>query len=342
MKKLVCFIFILGLAVSFVFAGGSKEKQAAGKIVIYTSMYPDVIEAVQKDLSRQFPKCNIEFFYGGTGILQARIDAEKASGRLGCDILLVAEPAYSMELKENGMLHAYTSKEASNLAFTYDPDGYWYPVRISNMVLAYNPERHAKNTLPPSFHDLGIDTSVRGAISMRNPLVSGTTMATITALKDKYGYEYFDALGRQRVQIDYGADETLRKLENGECKVVMILEESILRKRQMENAKLEIMYPADGAIVIPSTIMIINDRWNANKNTRAAEAISEWFLGPEGQNAIVNGWMHSVRTDFPQIPHGSIPITAIQSNSMPVHWENVFRQRQEIRRNFEERVSSRR
>ena len=346
MKKIVCLILVLGLALSYTFAGGGRDRDTAnrnvtGKVTIYTSMYGDIVEVMGRTLQRQFPNCQIEIFYGGTGTLQAKIASEIAAGRLGCDILLVAEPAFSLELRERGMLHPYRSREAPNLAFEYDRDGYWYPVRISNMVLAYNPQRHSRNSIPNSFYDFAHDESVRGAISMSNPLTSGTTLATVTALKDKYGYEYFDALGRQDVKIE-SSSVALTKLESGEYKVIMILEESILRKRQEERSRLEVIYPSDGTVVIPSTIMIINDQWNSNRNTAAAEAITDWFLSPQGQNAIVAGWMHSVRNNFPRLPYNAIPTREILANSIPVNWENVYRQREEIRDRFEEYVTHRR
>ena len=343
-------ILPLAILISILLFSGCSKKQAAtsasadqgvtGKIMIYTSMYEDIIEAVEKVLEKKFPNCNIEFFYGGTGTLQAKIAAEQASGKLGCDMLMVAEPAYSLELKEYNMLYPYKSPEASSLAFDYDADGYWYPVRISNMTLAYNPEKYSKDSIPNSMYDFAFDTSVKGAISMSNPLTSGTAMASVVALRDKYGYEYFDALGRQGVMIESGG-VALTKLETGECKVIMILEESVLKKREEEGSKLEVIYPTDGTILVPSTIMTINDQWNANQNTKAAEAITDFFLGPEGQSAIVAGWMHSVRTNFPILPYDAIPTTEIRANSMDVNWENVFRQREETRTKFEEYVTGR-
>jgi len=178
-------------------------------------------------------------------------------------------------------------------------------------------------------------------VSMSNPLTSGTAMASVTALRDKYGYEYFDALGRQNVMVESGA-VALTKLETGECKVIMILEESVLKKRQEEKSKLEVIYPTDGTILIPSTIMTVADKWSANNNTKSAELITDWFLGPDGQSAIVDGWMHSVRTNFPRLPYDAIPTSQIQANNMPVNWENCFRQREEIRTKFEELVTRRR
>ena len=342
MKKIVCLLFISALAISLVFAGGSRDKGSSEKIVIYTSMYPEAIEHIQKEIQSHFPGTTIEFISRASGVIEGLVAAETESGRLGCDILMIAEPSYSFELKEKGMLHPFKSAAASGLVFDYDPDGYWYPVRISNMVLAFNPDRNTRETLPGSFQGFANDNRVRGAVSMRNPLVSGTSMATITALRDLYGYEYFDTLGGQRVMIDYGSADTIRKLETGETRVAMILEESILRVRQIEHSKLEVIYPSDGVVVIPSTIMIINNRWSANRNIRAAEAITEWFLSPSGQNAIVAGWMHSVRANFDKLPFDAKPTSEITANSMPVNWENVLHQRDEIKNNFEERVTARR
>ncbi|MCL2128651.1 MAG: ABC transporter substrate-binding protein, partial [Treponema sp.] len=167
-----------------------------------------------------------------------------------------------------------------------------------------------------------------------------TALATVTALRDKYGYDYFDALGKQGVVIESSA-VAVAKLEKGEHKVIMILEESILKKREEEKSRLEVIYPADGTVMIPSTIMIVNDQWNANGNIKAAEAITDWFLSAEGQNTIVDAWMHSVRSGFPRLPYDSIPTDRIQANSLPVNWENCYRDREEIRTKFEEFVTNR-
>jgi len=349
MKKFLCFALILILAVSFIgcrrdnrgTAAAAQQGEPTGRIMIYTSMYEDIIEAVERILARQFRNATIEFFYGGTGRIQALIAAEEAAGRLNCDMLMVAEPSYSLELRERGMLHSFRSPEARYLGFEFCADGYWYPVRISNMVLAFNPERYRREQIPHSLYDFAFDSRVRGAISMSNPLTSGTAMATVTALRDRYGYEYFDALGRQGVFVESGS-VALTKLETGECMVIMVLEESVLKLREEDGSRLEVIYPTDGTVVIPSTIMIVNDNWNANRNTATAEIVANWFLSPDGQNAIVDGWMHSPRANFPRYPFDAIPTDQIRANSMPVVWENVFRQRAEIRERFEELVTARR
>jgi len=319
-------------------SGGIDPASVTGKVVIYTSMYEDIIEVMDETLEEVFPNCDIEFFYGGTGTLQTKVAGEIDTGKLSCDMLMVAEPAYSLELKEGGWLEPYVSPAAADLAFDYDKEGYWYPVRICNMVLGYNPELKKKEEVPNSFKDFAYDAKVKGKISMGNPLSSGTTMAAVTALKDEYGYEYFTALGDQGVMVESGS-VALGKLETGECDVIMILEESILKKREEEGSKLEVIYPTDGTIVIPSTIMTIAGDKSANNNTEACKAITDWFLSIEGQKNVVDGWMHSVRSDYPEPPYDAIPTQEILKNTMTVNWENCFKQREEIRTKFQDAVT---
>lgn len=309
-----------------------------GKVMIYTSMYEDIIEDMDNQLEEVFPNMDIEFFYGGTGTLQSKVAAEMDSGKLGCDILMVAEPSYALELKEAGILHPYKFADTDKLLFAADPDGYWYPVRMLNMVLAYNPEKYSKDALPNSFKDFAYDTEMKGALSMGNPLTSGTSYAAIVALLDKYGEDYFKALGSQGVAIESGS-VALTKLETGECKEVMILEESVLKKREEEGSKLEVIYPTDGVISTPSPIMIIDDEHSANANAAAAEAVEDWFLSTEGQKYIVAGWMHSVRIDYPNAPYDAIPTSEIMAGAMPVDWVKCYTQREEIRTLFQENVT---
>ena len=316
----------------------SADTALGGKVVIYTSMYEDIVEMIDNKLEEVFPTVDVEFFYGGTGTLQSKVAAEIDAGSMGCDILMAAEPAWSLELKEQNLLHAYDYAEKDKLMFEYDPEGYWYPVRMLDMVLAYNPEKYDKAELPASFKDFAADSSLKGYCSMGNPLTSGTSYAAIVALQDKYGDDYFRQLGEQNIAIESGS-VALTKLETGECKEIMILQESVLKKREEENSSLEVIYPDDGSIMVPSTIMVVAEDRSANKNIAACEAIEEWFLSAEGQEYIVKGWMHSVRSDFTAEPYDSIPTAEIAANTIPVDWERCYREREAIRTLFQEYVT---
>jgi len=311
-----------------------------GKVVIYTSMYQFVIDMMDKAMEKEFPNLDVEFFYGGTGALQQKLAGEIETGKLGCDMMLVAEPAYSLELKEGGWLHPYVIKDADNLLrFPYDEEGYWYPVRVCNMVLAYNPERYKPEELPKSFEEFAHDPALKGLISMGNPLTSGTTMASIAALSDLYGYEFFEALGANNIMIESGS-VALTKLETGECKAIMILEESVLKKRKDEGSKLAVIYPEDGVILIPSTVMTVAEDRSANMNTAACEAITDWLLSEAGQEFVLAGYMHSVFKGSTAIPFDSIDTEELIKNDIGVDWVRCYTMREEIQTEFQQYVTT--
>lgn len=350
MKRKVLVMLSLLLTLTFVLtscqSGKSTEANenanvdVQGDVMIYTSMYEDIIDQIKPELQKQFPNVNVEFFQGGTGSIQSKVAAELEGGKLDCDMLMVAEPSYSMELKEKGLLHPVVVSNAENInnALDKDPEGYWYPVRISNMVLAYNPEKVDEANIAKTFNDFAHNENLQGKISMSNPLTSGTALASISGLRDLYSFDYFEALGKQKVAVESGS-VALGKLETGECDEIMVLEESVLKKRQEENSELTVIYPEDGTIVIPSTICTIKPDMSKNNNPEACEAITEWFLSPEGQSVIVDGWMHSVLQDVPKVPYDAKPTEELLKNAMKVDWERTYKDREMLRTEFEKDVS---
>ena len=213
-------------------------------------------------------------------------------------------------------------------------------IRSNNedMVLAYNPELNKYEDVPHSFKDFAEDPNMKGYISMSNPLTSGTAMAAITALSDKYGYEYFDKLGENQVMVESGST-ALAKLQTGECKEIMILEESVLKVRKEEQSKLEVIYPDDGVVLIPSTIMTVAEEKSANANIEACEAVADWLFSDAGQRFIVSGYMHSTLKDFPDIPYDSMDTAMLIGRDMGVDWERAYHQRDQIIHEWNTRVT---
>lgn len=342
MKKTLSLILCVALLLGIVPSAFAVNEDVSGKVMIYTSMYQFVIDMMDEALKAEFP--NLEpgngdsfFFYGGTGTLQTKLAGEMETGTLGCDMMLVAEPAYSLELKEGGWLEPMEA-DGEKLRFDYDEDGYWYPVRVCNMVLAYNPEKYSADELPQSFYDFANDESVKGMISMGNPLTSGTTMAAVASLSDEYGYEYFTALGKNGVMIESGST-ALAKLQTGECKEIMILEESVLQARKDEGSQIACIYPTDGVILIPSTVMTVAEDRSANMNIEACQAITDWLLSEEGQKLVLEGYMHSVLAGMTEVPYDSVDTDGLIEKDLGVDWVRCYTQRDEIRTQFQENVT---
>ena len=357
MKKLVAIVLSLAMVLSLGSAFAVNE-DVSGTVGIYSSMYQFVIDMMDEAIKAEFP--NLEpafdgsfFFYGGTSSLITKVDGEMETGTLGCDMLMVAEPAFSLELKEKGYLEPVEVENADTLLrFPYDEEGYWYPVRVCNMILAYNPEMvdewAAKGvTIPKTFKDFAFDPSLKGYISMGNPLTSGTTFAGVASLtqEDHYGLEYLDGLKANDVMIESGST-AITKLQTGECAAIMILEESILKVLKEAADKgtpitnLEVIYPEDGVILIPSTVMTVAEEHSANVNIDACAAIENWLLSEEAQKLILEGYMHSVFAGMTDVPYASVDTDGLIAKDLGVDWVNAYTNRDAINTAWTERVTT--
>ncbi len=334
------------------------NEDVEGELVIYSSMYPFMLDIMDAALKAEFPNLKPGnngsfFFYSGTSELINKIYGEMGENHdqpLDADMFMVAEPAFSLEMKEYGYLHSFEIPDAENrLRFPYDPDGTWYPVRVCNMVLAFNPEsvdywKEKGIEIPKTFHDFAYDEKLKGYISMGNPQTSGTTYAAVVSLMEKYGTEYFDRLGANKVMLESGST-AIAKLQTRECAALMILEESILKALHDGEEKgepvtnLEIIYPEDGVVLIPSTVMIVAEEFSKNVNTEAAEAVASWLLTEEAQRVIMQGYMHSVLKGMAENPAGSVDTEQLIGKDLGVNWEKAYRERQEILKTWAEKVT---
>ena len=358
MKKILALVLVLVLVFSLCPSAFAVNEDVEGEIVIYSSMYQFVLDMLDEALKEEFPNLvpgneGSFFFYGGTSSLITKIYGEMETGTLDCDMMLVAEPALSLELKEAGYLEPVEIESPDELLrFPYDEEGYWYPVRVCNMVLAYNPEMvddwAAKGvTIPQTFEAFANDPALKGYISMGNPMSSGTTFAAVASLTqdNHYGEDYLKGLAANNVMMESGST-AITKLQTGECAAIMILEESILKAlKDAEDAgtpltNLACIYPEDGVVLIPSTVMTVAEEHSKNVNTEACEAVEQWFLSEDAQKLILEGFMHSVFKGMTEIPHGSIDTEQLIEKDLGVDWENAYRNREAINTAWTEIVTT--
>ncbi|HSP48365.1 MAG TPA: extracellular solute-binding protein, partial [Clostridiaceae bacterium] len=196
-----------------------------------------------------------------------------------------------------------------------------------NMIIAYNSDKVSDADAPKTWEDL-LDPKWNGKIAIPNPLLSGSAFASVAAISDKYGWEYFAKLRENGAIVEKGNSAVQAKLLTGEYEVAMILEENILKVADA-GEPVKIVYPADGTIVIPSPIAVFKD----SKNMEASKKVMEWFLSKEGQQLIVKGWMHSVREDV-ESPKGADKLSSFIGTKMDTNWEKFSKEAESIKTTF--------
>ena len=330
---------ILALSVALAGCGGGDkkaEKKATGtkgEIMVYTSIYPDIIDNMCKpNVAKAFPEMKVNWFQGGTEKVVTKITGEIKAKKIGADVLMVADPSYYLKLEDQKLLLPYKSKEEKNLINDKAADGAWYAVRVCNMIIAYNADKLKAEDAPKNWTDLA-DPKWKGKIAMPNPMLSGTAYVAVGALADKYGWEYFDKLKANGLRVEEGNSAIQNKLLTGEYAAAMILEENILKLANTKKEPLKVIYPKDGVVQVPSPIAI----FNTTKNPEGAKALVDWWLSKEGQQAVVKGWMHSVRGDVKE-PIGSVPTKGLTDGKIKVDWRKLADNNAKIKEEFRKRV----
>lgn len=330
---------MLALSVALAGCGGGDKKadnKAAGvkgSLMVYTSIYPDIIDNMCKpNVAKAFPDMKVNWFQGGTEKVVTKITGEIKAKKIGADVLMVADPSYYLKLEDQKLLLPYKSKEEKNLINDKAADGAWYAVRVCNMIIAYNADKLKAEDAPKNWTDLA-DPKWKGKIAMPNPMLSGTAYVAVGALADKYGWEYFDKLKANGLRVEEGNSAIQNKLLTGEYAAAMILEENILKLANTKKEPLKVIYPKDGVVQVPSPIAI----FNTTKNPEGAKALVDWWLSKEGQQAVVKGWMHSVRGDVKE-PIGSVPTKGLTDGKIKVDWRKLADNNAKIKEEFRKRV----
>ena len=330
---------VLALSVALAGCGGGDkkaEKKAGGtkgELMVYTSIYPDIIDNMCKpSLAKAFPEMKVNWFQGGTEKVVTKITGEIKAKKIGADVLMVADPSYYLKLEDQKLLLPYKFKEEKNLINDKAADGAWYAVRVCNMIIAYNADKLKAEDAPKNWTDLA-DPKWKGKIAMPNPMLSGTAYVAVGALADKYGWEYFDKLKANGLRVEEGNSAIQNKLLTGEYAAAMILEENILKLANTKKEPLKVIYPKDGVVQVPSPIAI----FNTTKNPEGAKALVDWWLSKEGQQAVVKGWMHSVRGDVKE-PIGSVPTKGLTDGKIKVDWRKLADNNAKIKEEFRKRV----
>lgn len=313
MKRQLSLSLVLVLIITIGCFKSSNEKP---ELWIYTSLYNTVIEKLDPVVKERFPDVTVKWFQSGSEKIAAKVNAEMAAGNVKADLLMTSDPFWYEGLKKQGKLLKYESPEAAYLpAKLKDPDGMYSTVRICAMVMAYNKDVLALGDVPKTFKELTA-SKWKSKIALGSPLESGTNFTTVATLSSKYGWDYYKALRKLDTFSSGGNSTVRRKLESREYQVGVILLENLLKAKETKSP-LEIVYPEDGVVLIPSPIAIIK----SSKSPDMAKKIYDFLMSEEGQKAMVVGHMYSAHPGV-KAPAGAKPFHEVLANSFT--WDHSF------------------
>ena len=163
--------------------------KASGEVMIYTSIYPDIIDNMCKpNLTKAFPNMKVNWFQGGTEQVITKITGEIKADKVGADLSMVADPSYYLKLQSEKRLLNYVSPNLKDVVTAKDKDGAWASVRVSNMIIAYNADKMKAEDAPKSWKDL-TDPRLKGEVQIADPQSAGTAYTALATFVQLWGEE---------------------------------------------------------------------------------------------------------------------------------------------------------
>jgi iron(III) transport system substrate-binding protein len=259
MRRTLCVAMALVLALAF------GVLVQAENLLIYTSCPIEIMTSIEQAFEEANPDIDLEVYRSGTGTVTAKIATELEAGNVLADLVWVADYAYYESLKELDLV---------------DPDGYYYGARLFAMVIVYNTTLVADP--PRRWTDL-LDPLWEGQVVSGNPQYSGSNVVTSVALGMRYGLSYFEQLRANGAAIVRGNSQAAAEVAAGAYQVGFTLD-NMVRNLKAEGSPVDLVYPEDGAVLLPSPIAIVN----TTDSPDAAKKFVDYVLSPAGQQALVD------------------------------------------------------
>lgn len=284
---------VLALSTSCKWGGGDGKQT----VWIYTSLYKDTVDDVQKKLKEKFPEIEVQFFQAGSEEVAAKVSAEDLAGGTRADVLVFSDRFWFEEMAQKGKLLQFRPQRSELVpAGVKSADGFYSAVSYPVMVIVYNSDAIPEKDAPKTFKDLA-DPKFKGKITIGSPLASGTNFTTVAFLQKAYGWDYFKGLRANDVIAEGGNSAVQRRVETKERPVGWLLLENFLR---LKETKMRVVFPEDGAILQSNVLAIVKKE----ASREPAQKIADWFFSEEGQAAMTRSFMYAT------VPGAAAPVGA--------------------------------
>jgi len=262
---------------------------AAEKLMVYTSMKESLMGRIVEAFKAKHPDTQVDYQSAGAGKLMAKIAAERESGKILADVLWTSEVPDFYNLKKEGLLEPYISPEVKNILNPLpDYDGSFTPVRLGTLGIVIN-TRFIKNP-PQQWADL-FGPEYEGAFGIANPALSGTSYMSVALLADKFGWDFFKGLKKNKAKMGKGSGQVIDDFASGDLSASLGVD-YITNDKIRKGAPLALIYPPE-MLVVPSPAAI----FKGTANLEAAKTFIDFLLSQECQAIVADAGTLPVRAD---------------------------------------------
>jgi iron(III) transport system substrate-binding protein len=253
--------------------------QTKTELLVYTALETDQIKAYKEAFEKDNPSVELKFVRDSTGIVTAKLLAEKSNPQ--ADVVWGLAATSLMLLDKEKMLMPYAPAGLpaikANMRDSRNPPT-WVGMNVWSSAICFNTVEAAKKNIPKpsSWADL-TKPMYRGQLTMPHPASSGTGYLMVAAwlqmMGEQSGWNYMDALHQNIGSYSHSGSKPCRQAGAGEFAVGLSFEYRA-NKTKKDGAPIDIVLPSEGlGWDMEATAIMAN-----TKKAAAARALADWAV----------------------------------------------------------------
>jgi iron(III) transport system substrate-binding protein len=301
-----------------------------GKVVWYTSLALPSAEKVAKLFETAYPGVKVEVHRTGSERILSRVMQELQANIKNVDVVHTSDAGHFVLLKNKNLLQKYTPAGVEGFPAGFkDKDGYYYGLRATVSVIAYNTKSVPAAEAPKTWKDL-LDPRWKGKMVTAHPGYSGVIATHVLALVNQYGWDYFKQLAQNRLMLVQSAVDPAGAVASGERVVAVDGGEYTFYQTRKKGNPIEIVYPKEGVplIVSPTAIMSFAPHPNA------ARLFTDFTFSREVQQVMADS--EGLYTGHPAVKYPADKPKLSELKLLSVDPEELEKRNEEIKKRFVE------
>ena len=275
-------------------------------LLLYTSQPDEDVQVLLKDFGEHHPGIEVQVFRSGTEEVVSKVLAEKMTGRVQADVLLLADAVTFERLKVEEILEAYRSPEAAEIPASFiDTDGMYCGTKMLATVFVFNttvgekPEASWKALTDPKNKDKSI---------MPSPLYSGAAAYQLGVLTrtEGFGWDFYKQMKENDVAVGQGNGTIITAVAGGEKAFGPVVDYMALRAKA-KGSPVDYIYLAEGGPVITEPVGIVAKEGNRDD----AKRFVDFVLSEPGQMVVSKLGYVPARNGIP-VPEGLLGVGQVR------------------------------
>jgi iron(III) transport system substrate-binding protein len=299
-------------------------------VVWYTSLALPTAEKIGKLFEAAYPGIKVEVHRTGSQRILQRVMQEMQANLKLVDVIHTSDAGHFVLLKEKKLLMKYAPAgiDAFPAGFK-DKDGYYFTLRATVNVIAYNPKLVPAAEVPKGWKDL-LDPKWRGKMVTAHPGYSGVISTHVLALVQLYGWDYFKQLAQNKLMLVQSAVDPAGVVASGERQVAADGGDYYYYQMKKKGNPIEVVYPKEGVPLVVSPTAIASFAPHPN----AAKLFTDFTFTRELQQVMADS--EGLYTGHPEVKYPTDKPKLSDLKLLTVDPEELEKRNEEIKTKFVE------